>query len=245
VQLVEGPRGSGRATRVRARHPEREFELVTVSSAVATSWVTLAELLEAGTDVLLCRVEEVPARDAEHLRTLIDTHGAADRRSNLLLLTFDRGVAVDAVRAVLDDIEPLDRTAALSESPERIPVLVRTILDRVDPGGRHTLSPAALQALVGYGWPGNIAELVDTIAALVAQVPTSVIEARHLPKRLRQAPPRRRLSLIESAEREAIIKALEASDGNKREAANLLGIGRTTLYRRLRQLGIDADEGTL
>lgn len=50
---------------------------------------------------------------------------------------------------------------------------------------------------------------------------------------------------MESAEREAIIRALEASGGNKREAANLLGIGRTTLYRRLRQLGIDADEGSL
>ena len=63
--------------------------------------------------------------------------------------------------------------------------------------------------------------------------------------RSQQAPPRRHLTLIEAAEREAIIKALAAAGGNKSEAAGLLGIGRTTLYRRLRQLGLADDEGSL
>ena len=222
--------------------------MVTVCSASATSWITIAELLAGSTDVLLRRVEEIPDRDAEHLRAVVQDHRAAvasGARTSLLLLTSDRTRAVEKVRAVLAEIEPATRTAPLAESPERIPVLVRTILDRVDPDGRHTLSPAALQALVKYSWPGNITELADTMTALVAQVSTSVIEARHLPKQLRQAPPRRQLSLIEAAEREAIIKALDASGGNKSEAAALLGIGRTTLYRRLRQLGLDADEGAL
>ncbi|HEY5855423.1 MAG TPA: helix-turn-helix domain-containing protein [Aldersonia sp.] len=248
IQLVEGPRGSGRASMARDLHAERTFEVVTVSSASATSWVSVGDLLAGGTDVLLRRVEEVPERDAEHVWALVQAHRAAvasGAQTSLLLLTADRDRAVEKVRAVLDEIELPARTAPLAETRERIPVLVRTILDRVDPDGRHTLSPAALQALVQYSWPGNITELVDTITVLVAEVSTSVIEARHLPKHLRQAPPRRQLSLIEAAEREAIIKALDASGGNKSEAAALLGIGRTTLYRRLRQLGLDADEGTL
>jgi len=62
---------------------------------------------------------------------------------------------------------------------------------------------------------------------------------------LQQAPPRRHLTLIEAAERDAIIKALDAAAGNKSEAAALLGIGRTTLYRRLRQLGLDGGEDSL
>jgi transcriptional regulator of acetoin/glycerol metabolism len=51
--------------------------------------------------------------------------------------------------------------------------------------------------------------------------------------------------MMESAEREAIIRALDAATGNKSEAAGLLGIGRTTLYRRIRQLGLDGYEGSL
>lgn len=50
---------------------------------------------------------------------------------------------------------------------------------------------------------------------------------------------------MEAAEREAIIGALDTSAGNKSEAAALLGIGRTTLYRRIRQLGLDGYEGSL
>jgi transcriptional regulator of acetoin/glycerol metabolism len=53
------------------------------------------------------------------------------------------------------------------------------------------------------------------------------------------------MTLLETAEREAIIKALDAASGNKSEAAEMLGIGRTTLYRRLRQLGLDASETSL
>jgi len=83
------------------------------------------------------------------------------------------------------------------------------------------------------------------LTALIKQVPSSVIERKHLPLHLQQAPPRRHLTLLESAEREAIIKALDAASGNKSEAAELLGMGRTTLYRRLRQLGLDAGENSL
>jgi transcriptional regulator of acetoin/glycerol metabolism len=107
------------------------------------------------------------------------------------------------------------------------------------------MSPAALQSFVQWGWPGNMTELVQNLAALVTQVPSSVIERKHLPRHLQQAPPRRRMTLLETAEREAIIKALDAASGNKSEAAEMLGMGRTTLYRRLRQLGLDAGENSL
>jgi transcriptional regulator of acetoin/glycerol metabolism len=142
-------------------------------------------------------------------------------------------------------IDRLTRTTALSTTPERIPGLVKSVLDRVDPHGRHTISPAALQAFVQHDWPGNIAELADTVAGVVRSAAGSVIERRHLPQHLQQAPPRRQMSLMESAERDAIIRALAASNGNKSEAASLLGVGRNTLYRRLRRLGLDGDETSL
>jgi transcriptional regulator of acetoin/glycerol metabolism len=52
---------------------------------------------------------------------------------------------------------------------------------------------------------------------------------------------RRPLTRIESAERTEILAALRQSDGNRSKAASLLGIGRTTLYRKLHALGIDDD----
>lgn len=95
------------------------------------------------------------------------------------------------------------------------------------------------------GRPGNITELAETSDTVVRGVPASVVQRRHLPQHLRQAPPRRHFTLIRTVEREAVSKALNASDGNKSEAAALWGIGRTTLYRRLRRLALDSDEGLL
>ena len=162
-----------------------------------------------------------------------------------MVITADRDGCSPAVLAVLDKIGYTARTQPLASTPERIPGLVKQVLDRVDPRGRHTLSPAALQSFVQWSWPGNMTELVQTVARLVAQVPSSVIERKHLPRHLQQAPPRRRLTLLETAERDAIIRALDAASGNKSEAAELLGMGRTTLYRKLRQLGLDTGENSL
>jgi hypothetical protein len=250
--LVEGPRGSGRATLARTLHAERTsgslLKEIVVAPAEPTPWAELAELLRAGVDVLLRRSEDIPDEDGPALQELL-----AVRRTTpidgphvgTLLLTTSSTHTAPPVAAALDDVDVAARTEPLSAAPERIPALVRHILDSVDPSGKLTLSPAALQALMQADWPGDLAELVDTITALVRRVPASVIQRRHLPDRLQHSPPRRRISLMEEAERAAILKALAAAEGNKSEAAVLLGIGRTTLYRRLRQLGLDSDEGSL
>ena len=250
--VVEGPPGSGRATvaanlRAQRRHGT-VLKQITLSAAVSPPWAAIDSALAEGSDVLLRRAESVADSDAEQLVRLVEQHQAAaatGQRTSILLLTTCRGLANRAVVGLIDKTGPAAHTEPLSSTPARIPGLVKRILDRVDPNGRHTMSPAALQSFVQYRWPGNITELVDTLTALVSQVHASVIERRHLPRHLQQAPPRRHLTLIEAAERDAIIKALDAAAGNKSEAAALLGIGRTTLYRRLRQLGLDGGEDSL
>ncbi len=252
VVIVEGPPGSGRAT-VAAdlcalpRHGN-DLRQIIVSAAVSPPWAAIDCALAEGSDVLLRRAESVADSDAEHLVRLVEQHQAAaatGQRSSILVLTTCRNLANPAVVGLIDKTGPAAHTEPLSSTPARIPGLVKRILDRVDPNGRHTMSPAALQSFVQYRWPDNITELVDTLTALVGQVHPSVIERRHLPRHLQQAPPRRQLTLIETAERDAIIKALDAAAGNKSEAAALLGIGRTTLYRRLRQFGLDGGEDSL
>jgi sigma-54 dependent transcriptional regulator, acetoin dehydrogenase operon transcriptional activator AcoR len=250
--IVEGPPGSGRATVAADLRAQRrrgtDLKQITLSAAARPPWAAIDSSLAEGSDVLLRRAESVADSDADQLVRLIEQHQAAaatGQRTSILLLTTCRDRANRAVVGLIDKTGPAARTEPLSSTPERIPGLVKRILDRVDPNGRHTMSPAALQSFVQYRWPGNITELVDTLAALVSQVHASVIERRHLPRHLQQAPPRRHLTLIEAAERDAIIKALDAAAGNKSEAAALLGIGRTTLYRRLRQLGLDGGEDSL
>ncbi|MFJ8931504.1 sigma-54-dependent Fis family transcriptional regulator [Streptomyces sp. NPDC102364] len=252
VALVEGPPGSGRATVARTLHGRAsradELRTAVVSPSQDTPWAELRERLASGTDVLLRRIEDVGERDVRDLaRLVIGQQSAArtERRHGTLWLTACRDHAPEAVRRILGEFEPCARTEALARTPDRIPELVRSILQDIDPEGRHAFSPAALQVLVQWHWPGNLTELVDTVTMLVKEAPGSVIQQRQLPKRLREAPPRRRLGLIEEAERDAIIRALDTAAGNKSEAANLLGIGRTTLYRRLRQLGLDGNEGAL
>ncbi|MFD2399655.1 helix-turn-helix domain-containing protein [Prauserella oleivorans] len=149
------------------------------------------------------------------------------------------------LRAVVERIGPEVRLEALSHTPERIPGLVEQVLESLPAEHRRAISPAALQALMQWRWPGDLAELVETITTLAGETPGPVIQRRDLPPHLRQESPRRELSLLEEAEREAIIRALHTAGGNKSRAADLLGIGRSTLYRRLRRLKLDTDEGSL
>lgn len=247
--IVDGPPGSGRATRARElwvrESADDDLEVLAIDPAVPMLWESLETLLDGGVDVLLRRAERLDAASAAQFRQVLLRHRtalASGSRTSRLLVTVCRDEADASVRQLVDELGVRERLSRLSEMRDRIPGLVKRILDDVDPDGRCTFSPAALQAFVEWDWPGNLSQLVSTVTTLMKDPPASVIERRDLPKYLQQAPPRRQLTLLESAERGAIIQAMDAAGGNKSEAAKLLGLGRTTLYRRLRQLGLDGGE---
>ncbi|MBJ8342859.1 hypothetical protein JGU71_28610 [Antrihabitans sp. YC3-6] len=250
--VVEGPRGSGRATTVLESFSNREdttdVESIDLSIAGDIPWPAVTAALADGRNVLLRRAEGLAAIQARDLSRVAHEHRAAvaaGKRRSVLLLTVCSDTAADDVRSAVDEIGVSIRTHPLTSNRERIPGLVKSILDRVDPDGQHSLSPAALQALVQWSWPGNISELIETLTELVRTADGSVIERRQLPRHIQQAPTSRRLTLMQTAERDAILKALDNAGGNKSEAATLLGIGRTTLYRRIRELGLASDESSL
>ncbi|MFY0408731.1 sigma-54-dependent Fis family transcriptional regulator [Solicola sp. PLA-1-18] len=250
--VVEGPPGSGRVTRAMAHLRDvaggSEPVVHLLGSTSTPPLLEMEQSLGQGQCVVLRRVEHLTEDAAPALRRFVEQHrksAAADTHRGTLVLTGWHQQCSPGVRLVLDSLGTAERTQALADVPEQVPALVKDVLEQVDPDGRLTFSPAALQAFVQWRWPGNLSELVDTVRSL-AQVATGpVIERRDLPQHLQSAPPRRGLSMIENAERDAIVRAMEACHGNKSDAAAMLGIGRTTLYRRLRQLGLNADEGTL
>src|SRR5258705_4274525 len=109
------------------------------------------------------------------------------------------------------------------------------------------VSPQVLGILTRYGWPGNVREIANVIERAMVVAKGSVILPEHLPPHLfevRPAAPQGGESTrlpelsLESAEREQLLRALQASGGKRIEAARLLGLSRRKLYRKLDRYGI-------
>jgi len=104
------------------------------------------------------------------------------------------------------------------------------------------LSKDAKAALVAHRWPGNVRELRNAMQYAVTLCTGATIELEHLPPRMLGAPiaaqtsGRLPLLALGDLERLAIEQALEQTEGRVGEAAEILGINRTTLYRKLKQL---------
>jgi DNA-binding NtrC family response regulator len=117
-----------------------------------------------------------------------------------------------------------------------------------------SISPAAMQALEAYDWPGNVREMENVIERSVALTDGEIIERSDLPASIggtddETVPglPCPRVTedgvdmvrIIEAIERRMIAEALELSDGVKARAADLLGINRTTLVEKIKRLTLE------
>ncbi|MBK7826732.1 sigma 54-interacting transcriptional regulator [Nannocystis sp.] len=137
----------------------------------------------------------------------------------------------------------------LRERRDDIPLLaqhfLRTIGERVARRVEQ-IAPAALEVLCRYRWPGNVRELRNVIERALVLGDGPVLEQDDLPPELLHAAPlgptltdaNAVVRPLAELEREAIVAALSATGGNKARAAALLGIDRTTLYRKLKDYGI-------
>jgi len=136
------------------------------------------------------------------------------------------------------------RIPALRERRQDIPLLVAHFLERIgrDSGIEKTISDDALKALLGYDWPGNVRELENSLERACALSSANEIQVRDLPTHLSSAPASvagrpagNGIVPIAELERQTILHALAQVNGDKILAARLLGIGKTTLYRKLKE----------
>ena len=112
------------------------------------------------------------------------------------------------------------------------------------------LTPEAIQTLKEYPWPGNVRELKNLMERIVIMNPQVRVDARHIPlnparRAVFERPTDNFASLHEfreSAERDYIQKKLEETKGNVTRAAELLGLERSNLYRKMKSLGIAPKE---
>ena len=134
---------------------------------------------------------------------------------------------------------------ALRDRVEDIPLLARHFLHEFTTAyGRKAkeLAPDALGLLQEYSWPGNVRELRNLIERIVIMNPQMRIDARHIPLPANRRAPAEAFSSLqevrEAAEREYILKKLEETKGNVSRTAELLGLERSHLYRKMKALGI-------
>ena len=150
------------------------------------------------------------------------------------------------------------RLPPLRERKEDIPLLVQHFLRRH--GSNHSITRECLDAMLSYDWPGNVRELENCIQRMVALNSGPLVHTADLPSSLQNhlaAQKSGKLTLTAAAavvpvangssqsqepvqslaemEKQAIRQALEYTKGDRVMAAHLLGIGRTTLYRKLKE----------
>jgi DNA-binding NtrC family response regulator len=133
------------------------------------------------------------------------------------------------------------RVPPLRERREDIPVLARHFLDSLTTGScpANALSPEALLCLESYPWPGNVRELENAMrrALVLCRGPTVLPE--DLPAAICRPQGEPAEGSLAAAEAAAIRSALLRAGRQRRSAARILGISESTLYRKIRLLGIE------
>jgi DNA-binding NtrC family response regulator len=109
--------------------------------------------------------------------------------------------------------------------------------------------PDAFQKLLDYSWPGNVRELQNAIEYAVVLARQGMIGVKELPAEIQlpsalqqaelTAGPRGGVQTLDDVERNAILQALAECRGNKKKAAELLGIQRPTLYNKMKRYAIE------
>src|SRR5579862_5481856 len=149
------------------------------------------------------------------------------------------------------------RLPALRDRREDIPLLAAHFLERIsrERGTKYTLSDEALRTMMRHDWPGNVRELENAVERACTMSSGPVLHLGDLPTQLQQQgltafraeaetgeqqsdAGTGSVKTLAELEHEAIVKAIRTLRGDKLQAAKLLGIGKTTLYRKLKEYGI-------
>jgi transcriptional regulator of acetoin/glycerol metabolism len=156
--------------------------------------------------------------------------------------TFTAGHDPTRTSEHLDEaLGPLICVPPLRDRMDDLDVLIRVLTRRNTADGVDAVRwmPDSIQVLCRVEWPQNVDSLESLIRRMTSECRRGYVDARSLPDSIRSRATRRVLSRLEQLEATEITECLRRTHGNKVEAAQLLGIARSTLYRRLRALGID------
>src|SRR6185295_18066507 len=138
--------------------------------------------------------------------------------------------------ALLGHLKTSVTVPALRHRIEDLDQLVPLLLGRLAPRRSVRCTPDAMRALLGYVWPGNVAQLQTVLREALTRRPAGDIRSEDLPSECFTSC-QRVLMPMEALERDAIIAALHRANGNRLQAAADLGIARSSLYRKIHSYG--------
>ena len=176
---------------------------------------------------------------ATHARVIAATSKPVDPRTPGVTLREDLFYRLGVIRI---EVPPLrDRRGD-------IPLLIEGYLRRKTP--RRAVSTEAMKRLAAHDWPGNVRELLHVVERACVMHSSEVLDADDFelgPRLSTPTPSNDSDSLdlraaVDALERDFVHRALRRAQGNRAEAARLLGIARPQLYAKMKQLGIDPDE---
>jgi DNA-binding NtrC family response regulator len=135
----------------------------------------------------------------------------------------------------------------LRERKTDIPILINSFLEKASAerdGREFTFTEAAMSQMLAYDWPGNVRELENTVERATALGSGPLLDVPDLPTYVQYAMSHRvptpdEIVPLEQLEKRAILHAMQEASGDKLQAAKLLKIGKTTLYRKLKQYGAE------
>ncbi|MGV9480428.1 sigma-54-dependent Fis family transcriptional regulator [Gordonia aichiensis] len=239
---ITGEPGTGRSTRARAIAGADAILVDVADRLITGDQPDVGALLgRSRRQSLALIVDGVDLLDERSLTLLAAACRSADASAPLVLVAGPPDQARSGVAALLArcathvDVAPLrHRTTELAD-------LIAEMLAGTGSGTVRSVSASTLDALVCQEWPGNLVELSSVLHRAVHSCEARgarTITPADLPPDYRTTSRAAHLSGREQAERAAVLEALERHAGNKVHAARDLGISRTTLYARIRALGI-------
>ncbi|MCS7046710.1 MAG: sigma 54-interacting transcriptional regulator [Gemmataceae bacterium] len=256
--LLLGPPGAGKEWTARTVHQlsdRRDLNFASLDdrlpAAVFAEVFASAPAARLGV-IYLRNVERLPRDVQELVLRRLDDDGAAVRIMAASSADLDAAAAAGRLLPLLYARLAVlcIRVPSLAERGADFPHHVRAVLERLRTGAglpSSAIAPAALELLRRHDWPGNFIELLDVLTAAGRAAKSECIGVDDLPYYLRPGPPvvERKLALddtLAKVERRLLELAMKLAQGNKTRAAELLGIWRPRLIRRLEQLHVpDSD----
>lgn len=234
--LITGDQGTGKSrtlTILADDTPVSWYRATVLTDTPAAHWLEdLRQSLDVHTG--LVAVEDFHLLSPAMARRVGDLLADSDAWWALTSGTLDADATEH--RRILPHCRAQIALASLRSRADEIPQLAREILREIGAADSVRLTTGAVDVLTRHRWPGNISELKTILEAAVRQRSSGDITVDQLPA---LGPwHQQEMSPLQRAEREAIEHELDRSGGNKRAAAKKLGISRTTLYKRMSQLGI-------